>query len=331
MADQRSTDEERKKRVFLANKRIASCATLLGFFLLIKSVSSFQPGQISSRTRKLQSGNILHHNIILQTSRSKRTELEALNPLQSVALACLLPTSLGFFKVEYAVSYGYGAAVALTSLLAPQASKSPHAMAVVFYGARLCSFLLYREIFIPRFRKVRENIEKKRGRNNRMKRIPVIVSCAALYACMVAPVWITTSAVSDVVSSKSFRVCIATTWFGFILGALGDLQKSFVKAQLGEDRLVKGGIFKFLRHPNYTGEVIGWTASLAAAMVAAKKQQWPLLGAAVLGWVGITFVLMQAATGLEKKQQEKYGDLPAYRDWVASSWAGPTFEVKPKE
>lgn len=297
--------------------------------LMALPVTSFQartPTVFS--TRKTEGKNFLDDGNIFHTFRIKETQLLALHPLQSVALACLVPTSLGFLKVEYAVSYGYGTAVALTALLAPQATKSVHAMAVMFYGARLCSFLLYREIFIPKFRKFREKIEEKRGSGNRLTRIPVIVSCAALYACMAAPVWITTTAAGDVLRSKIFQACIATTWFGFVLGALGDFQKSFVKGQLGGDRLVKGGIFRFLRHPNYTGEIIGWTGNLAAAIVAVQKEQWPLLGAAVLGWVGILSVLMLAATGLEKKQQEKYGDLPAYQDWVASSWAGPTFKRK---
>ena len=33
---------------------------------------------------------------------------------------------------------------------------------------------------------------------------------------------------------------------------------------------------------------------------------------------------MQAATGLEKKQQEAYGDDPRFAAWRARTWAGPT-------
>jgi steroid 5-alpha reductase family enzyme len=289
-------------------------------WMLLLPVSSFQQMHLARQTR---ANRVLPKEHGYNSIDSK---LQGLTPLQSVAVACLLPTSLGFLKVEYAVSYGYGAAVALTALLADQA-KSLHAMALVFYGVRLCVFLLYREVFIPRFRKFREKIEAKRGSKNRLTRLPVILSCAALYGCMAAPVWITASAAGEVVRTKVFQACVATAWFGFVLGALGDLQKSFVKSQLGEDRLVAGGIFALLRHPNYTGELLGWTANLAAGIVATQKQQWPLLAASVFGWVGITFVLMQAATGLEKKQREKYGELPAYKDWVASSWAGPTFKT----
>lgn len=34
---------------------------------------------------------------------------------------------------------------------------------------------------------------------------------------------------------------------------------------------------------------------------------------------------LQAATGLEKKQKEKYGELQEYKDWVTTTWSGPTF------
>ena len=54
------------------------------------------------------------------------------------------------------------------------------------------------------------------------------------------------------------------------------------------------------------------------------------LTASCTGFAGISFVLIQAATGLEKKQKEKYGVREsgladgAYEEWVAKSWPGPT-------
>jgi hypothetical protein len=45
-----------------------------------------------------------------------------------------------------------------------------------------------------------------------------------------------------------------------------------------------------------------------------------------LGWVGIMSVLIMAATGLEKKQHEKYKDTEEYKQWIKKSWAGPTWK-----
>ena len=122
--------------------------------------------------------------------------MAVLPSLPSVALACLIPTSLGFYKYEYAVSYGYGLSVATVAglVLQPQWSLLPlhntvavaHASALVFYGLRLCLFLWYRERSIPRFREMRERIEARR-RRDMAARLPFVLGCATLYAGLAAP------------------------------------------------------------------------------------------------------------------------------------------------
>jgi steroid 5-alpha reductase family enzyme len=250
--------------------------------------------------------------------------------LQTIAIACLAPTSLGFIRYEYGVSYGYGISVALVAyLILKQLSSGTvaywHALALLFYGVRLNLFLLYRETCIPRFRAFRERIEVRRGGKNRLLRLPFVVGCAALYACLASPLLIT-SQVTTV--SPFFKACVVTSWVGFVIAALGDLQKSFVKAMLGPDVLVKGGIFTRLRHPNYTGEILAWTASFMASVVVAVadwKQCYAVpLVASAIGWIGIVGVLAMGATGLEQKQKEKYVYTPGYDSWVKKSWAGPT-------
>ena len=131
-----------------------------------------------------------------------------------------------------------------------------------------------------------------------------------------------------------YKFFVSLTWFGFVLGALGDLNKSLVKKIKGEDHLVTGGIFRLFRHPNYTGEMIGWTASLLASVVSIfaasigskstaflKSMALPLV-TSLTGAMGILFVLLGATTGLESKQKEKYGERPEYIEWVKTSWKG---------
>lgn len=258
----------------------------------------------------------------------------AIPAVEAISAACLLPTCLGYAKVEYAVSYGYGASVfSLAYMILCQLPHHSlafwHALALAFYGARLCLFLLYREIAISRFRKFREKIEQRQAKKRRIQRTPIVAGCAVLYGCLAAPLFVTSQISSN---CKILKTCVVLTWSGFVLGALADLQKSFCKSILGENTLVKGGVFTFLRHPNYTGECLGWTASYMASMVVAA-QNWqrsflgPLIGA-TLGWFGIISVLTMAATGLEKKQKETYGDTKEYQSWVKSSWSGPVLPRK---
>ena len=80
---------------------------------------------------------------------------------------------------------------------------------------------------------------------------------------------------------------LALMYLGFGVAALGDLTKTWVKAQKGEDALVTSGVFRWLRHPNYTGEACLWSANAAAAMrwavSSARPSSWSA-SAAVQVW-----------------------------------------------
>lgn len=237
-----------------------------------------------------------------------------------------------------------------------------HALAIVAYGIRLNTFLMYREIFIPRFRHMRERIEERRTSKDGSKdssifikmisRTPFILSCSMLYAGLVMPPYIVAmliqcgittglTASSGALSHPLviYKLLVYTTWLGFVIGAIGDLYKSIIKAKKGDDHLVTSGIYKYLRHPNYTGEVIGWSSSFLASMVLLlastissefsslmTKTMFTRLSLAVglnvLGVLGIVFVLCAATSNLEKRQGEKYNQNNDYQSWIKSSWKG---------
>jgi len=278
--------------------------------------------------------------------------------LKAVALACLVPTLLGFYKSEYGVSYAYGSAVAAVAYMTlrtlpvssvlpvPSAIAACHASAVFFYGVRLNLFLAYREIFVPRFAKMRERIEERAvARGSRLARTPFILSCAVLYGCMTAPLLIMEKIYGSaplLINGQDWPhlallVSSVFTWFGFLLGAIGDAWKSFSKARNSDDHLVTGGVFSLFRHPNYTGEAIGWTANCAAGFVAVLsagsgwqhwKQYLPYLGASVAGCMGICTVLSAATANLEQRQKDQYGDTEKYKAWMRGSWGGIFFKKK---
>ena len=299
----------------------------------------------------------------------------ALPKLSTIIGTTVTPTLLGFYKVEYGVSYAYGtataatAAIVLRSILSINSSSmttSPflelaklHAAALIFYGIRLNIFLLYREIFLKRFRKMREQIEERRAKKTNgglsgriMSRMPFVLGCSFLYAGLAYPTILSAQMVPSIIASTAsttaasssatlltmYKTLVYGTWFGFILGAIGDLNKSIMKSIKGEDHLVTGGIYRFFRHPNYTGEIIGWSASFFASIVAIVAGwnkdvfSWNhLIGpvmTSTLGWIGILFVLLGATRGLEKKQYEKYSGRKEYKEWVKKSWKGFAFEEK---
>ena len=254
----------------------------------------------------------------------------AMPALPTLAAACALPTCLGFWKTEYGVSYAYGAATATFSALVLRASSgrlaAAHALCILCYGVRLNCFLLWRELNIERFRKFRETIEERsKASGGRLKRTPFVLSCAFLYFCMCSPLLITAKFAPSPTCWPVLAL-IAAGWSGFGIAAIGDTYKSLVKARRGAEHLVTGGIYRFLRHPNYTGEQLLWSANMlsgfAAAICAgpaAVRSASPLLAASVIGWAGIMFVLARATSSLEKKQAERYNEFNRYRK---VSWGG---------
>eukprot|EP00985_Skeletonema_marinoi_P008416 scaffold3803_cov105-Skeletonema_marinoi.AAC.4 len=275
--------------------------------------------------------------------------------LASISQSAGLPLALSFASSTKPAAILSSLTATINSLrtLLPASLPAFHAFALFFYGTRLDLFLLYRELCLPRFRAMRERIEdraKKQG--SRLKRTPFLLSCTFLYFCMVCPALVTTKLCEGMSMScavglggglasfleQSLRLSVILALSGFLLGAVGDLNKSIGKMLKGEDTLITGGIFRFFRHPNYTGEVIGWSSSCLAAFLAVAlkavtdtssngglhiwKSMAGFLSLSVMGVTGISFVLGTATAGLEFRQQEKYGDSEEYKQWVKKSWVG---------
>lgn len=256
------------------------------------------------------------------------------------------------------MSYGYGGALAAsgtllfkrTALLSQDMMVRAHAMCLILYGCRLCTFLLYRELSIPRFREFRDKIERAASeRGGRMKRLPFILLCSLLYLGLAAPAMLTLRAVqmgSTLAGESRWRAvfggCLTLMYIGWALAAGGDAYKSIGKLLRGNDALITGGPFALLRHPNYTGEQLLWTANFAAGVIATLSL-WPTLqtmawrsiaqtvgwlSASAIGVMGIILVLMQATRGLEKRQAHKHGNDAAYACWVARTWGGFALPAK---
>lgn len=257
--------------------------------------------------------------------------------LPVVVAASVLPTCLGYVRSEYGVSYGYG--LSMMSIAALTLAGQPlttlavaHAVVHLVYGIRLSVFLLWRELTIKRFREMRERIESK-APPKRLQRTPFILGCSFLYLCMSAPLLLSAGTpLNCPVARTAAWVAVATAGLGLCINVAGDLHKSIAKARGVE--LVTGGLYSKLRHPNYSGELLLWSASTVTAVIAVVShfslRRLVGLGGALLGWGGIAFVLAQAATSLERRQRETYGKDPAYVAWVEKSWPGPTLKPKPK-
>ena len=115
---------------------------------------------------------------------------------------------------------------------------------------------------------------------------------------------------------------LVPTYLGLVIAAIGDLQKSWIKAKEGESHLVTSWLYRFLRHPNYQGEQLLWLSSAVLGLLALTPvaKPWAAVGsclAIALGQLGIQFVLSQATTPLNKRYEINYADDPKFQSWNA--------------
>ena len=317
--------------------------------------------QLPSFTYPIQVGQSKHHlpatpalsspnNNVLSKSPSFTTTTRLESVPTEIWTCVLPPLFLGLYKSEYGVSYAYGTATALSAyLIAKSLSLAPttlpywHAAALVFYGVRLNGFLAVRTAMSKRMQEMVQTIEDRAiARGNRLSRLPFIISCGLLYYGLVAPVVATSQLAAidystSTVVAKVFAGLVGLQWFGFAMAALGDFTKTHVKSNQKDDNfLVTSGIYSIVRHPNYTGEMIGWTANAALGLMGAflLRGKWSLtqlvanVASNLVGWMGIIFVLLRATSGLETRQVEKYGETTKYKEWVQSTWSGWTMASK---
>lgn len=102
--------------------------------------------------------------------------------------------------------------------------------------------------------------ERASARGSRIGRAPIVVSCGLLYYALFSPLLLTAMVGGSLkvpsVAMLAMKGLVGMQWIGFLMGAVGDFTKSYVKKSENDEKfLVTSGIFSLLRHPNYTGEL----------------------------------------------------------------------------
>ena len=234
--------------------------------------------------------------------------------------AAMLISSIGFYKYVYFISLGYGFSIAglgviMLFMFRSGLSWGTIAACVLFfiYGIRLGGYLLIRELKSASYRnKMKTEIKDGKTMPFGVK-CAIWVTCGALYVTQIVPVYY------RLLNGKATDgFCIAgliIMAFGVIFETVADIQKNSQKKK-NPNRFCDKGLYKFVRCPNYLGEMIFWTGVLVSgANVLTGVGQWII---ALLGYFGIIFVMFSGARRLELRQNRTYGKDPEYQKYVKS-------------
>ena len=235
-----------------------------------------------------------------------------------LALVCGVLSAVGFYKFVYFLSIGYGLAISGVGItLIIMFSKSitigslVQCLLLIIYGIRLSGFLIVREAKSISYRSTLEETTKTE------KPMPIFVKCS-IWICVIALYVAQTSPVYYRMSNNLQQGIIP--WVGalimavaLIIETISDMQKSAAKNK-NPRRFCDTGLYKYVRCPNYFGEILFWTGVFISGFGALKGLwQWVI---AIMGYILIIYVMFSGAKRLEIRQNKNYGQHEEYQTYI---------------
>lgn len=227
-----------------------------------------------------------------------------------------------YFIYFFSIGYGFGiAALSLTlALLFMDSVTLPTALLCLImfvFGCRLGLYLLTREKRSQEYKKILYGPDAAKKKSIAVT-VTVWIFCALLYVGQVSPVafFLANKAGGADVNAAWAWAGAAVMACGVILEAVSDAVKASEKKQ-NPKKFVTRGPYRIVRCPNYLGEVIIWTGSFIVCFGAScTVWQWII---AVIGYIGILYVMFSGARRLELRQKDTYGKDPAFRDYISKT------------
>lgn len=230
-----------------------------------------------------------------------------------VLIVCLL----GFKKYIWFISLGYGFSISSIGFMLLflfhdnlNFSYILGSLILIIYGLRLGIFLALRESKNSSYNKKMKN-EIKNDKNIKLSlKIVMWLSCALLYIIMSSPIiycFINQNNINII-----YYVGLTISLLGIIFESISDYQKSKFKKS-NPNKFVNYGLFRIVRCPNYLGELIVWIGIFIAGITNLSFGQ---LIIAIIGLLGIIYIMFSGARRLELRQDRTYGNIIEYQKYI---------------
>ena len=232
-------------------------------------------------------------------------------------VAAMVISSIGFKNYVWFISIGYGLSIAgegalMMFLYGKHLDVGTIICCALFviYGLRLGGYLAFRELKSSSYKKNMKG-EIKDGKSVPFGvKIAIWVTCALLYVTQVSAVFYR---LDNMFATNIWTyIGSAVMLLGLVMESVADVQKNKAK-KANPKRFVDTGLYKFVRCPNYLGEMIFWTGVLVSGIGGVEGWQWAVVA---VGYIGIIFVMFSGARRLEIRQNKNYGKDPEYQKYV---------------
>ena len=145
--------------------------------------------------------------------------------------------------------------------------------------------------------------------------LPTAILCAVLFVGQMSPATFYLYNLANGVAVNELWAWIGAVvaTIGVIIEMVADVQKSAAK-KVNARRFVDTGLYRIVRGPNYFGEILMWTGSFVICFGACcTLWQWVI---AIIGYIGIVYVMFSGARRLELRQTETYGNNPEFQAYI---------------
>jgi len=229
-------------------------------------------------------------------------------------------TAAGFYKFVYFLSTGYAfsiAGLAVALLIGFGSTMTLPVFILLFilalYAARLGVFLVIREYKSGAYRTVLDEASSGYKKIPLFVKIVIWIFCTIMYVMQVSPVFFRLQNGLQEAYAGWLYAGIILVAAGLIIQTVADEQKNRAKNE-NPKAFCSRGLFRIVRCPNYFGEILVWTGVFVSSLPCLSG--WFQFIFALVGYLGILYVMFGSTRRLELRQNKNYGADRAYQEYV---------------